>query len=154
MEEFSKLWFYILAAIIYLLINRKKTTHKESKAPDPTSIPPFIDEQEKSFKDSRNVYPKKNYNETKTSHKHDLKPLENTIEEQKVPDIYETYERISQEQNQEENLELNSFVVDNVDYESIIKKEKKENYYGKLLKNPQTLREAFVLSEILNKKYN
>jgi len=80
--------------------------------------------------------------------------LENTIEEQKVPDIYETYERISQEQNQEENLELNSFVVDNVDYESIIKKEKKENYYGKLLKNPQTLREAFVLSEILNKKYN
>jgi hypothetical protein len=170
-----KIIIWIVLGIIYLVSRARKK--KETEAPQVPSEEPYTENKPVTFEDLlREIQQAKTpkptpqpvfepVQEYKTVDYDDdlqeeIKPLENTNYDYRQHDtIYETYEKARQEAflrpSMEETLKLENSVVRFGQFKGYEQETKPTlaSVYAKELRDPTNFRKAFIMSEILNRRF-
>ncbi|MFQ3576681.1 MAG: hypothetical protein SNJ77_09625 [Cytophagales bacterium] len=164
MDEFKSLLFYALAAFVYYLFSSRK---KKSNVPQPEAKPQentpkydtvgeLLEEMKKRQREAelkqhkKQAQPVQNRTQTQTK-KYSSDYAASGLEENQRR-LREIEDKISEAQKRNRiDYEIDSFEVE----DSKIFKDKpkaEKSYYSKILQNPKSVKDAIILSEILQRK--
>lgn len=162
MEEIGKILLYAFLALIYFFLNAKKKQKSSPQQNKPTSTDPMEDffeelkkrQQQEEKKQSIPVPTQKSPSFEKVSkpQKYSSGYAESGLMENSRR-LKEIEDRIKEAQDRNKiDYETDSFEVESSSkFKSSVKKE--TTYYAKLLQNPKSVKDAIILSEILNRRY-
>lgn len=165
-----KVILWIIIGIIYLISRARKkpqTTLPKTEArpsePETFDKPLTFDELLKEIQAAKQpkvqpVPAKQDYVDYDEELEEDAKPFER-VDYRKEDKIYETYEKAKQEAfhrpTMEETLKLENTIVKFGQFKSYVQVDKPSvaAVYAKDLREPENVRKAFILSEILNRRF-
>lgn len=165
-----KVIFWIVVGIIYLIsrVRKKPEAQMPKSGPRPSESETFdkpltFDELLKEIQAAKEpkaqpVPSKSEYVDYDEEIEEDAKPFER-VDYRKEDKIYETYEKAKEEAfhrpTMEETMKLENTVVRFGQFKSYVQDDKPSlaAAYAKDLKEPENVRKAFILSEILNRRF-
>ena len=179
----AQFWIYIIIGVIYFLSRLlKKPEQQPEESPDqkrPERRPPLQTEQtptqrprQLTFEEllreitegkeaqKRQPEPEPEFQSMEDVLKDEARSLEDvTYDEAENAKVFKRYEeaqmQVAERRSLEETLHLKDTVVDFRKFDAFESRKKKSlaDDYIKLIRNPQTLRQAVVMSEILKRKF-
>jgi hypothetical protein len=165
-----KVILWIVIGIIYLISRARKRSQPQPPTPDSRPAEPEVfdkpltfDELLKEIQAAKQPKPqplpaKPDYVDYDEEIEEDAKPFER-VDYRKEDKIYETYEKAKEEAfhrpTMEETLKLENTIVRFGQFKSYVQDDKPSlaSVYAKDLREPENFRKAFILSEILNRRF-
>jgi hypothetical protein len=165
-----KLIIWIIVGIIYLYSRSRKQSSQQTPTPpqpgeqDNPSRPVTFEELLKEIQTAKTSQPAPKPIAQYTDYEEDLEEKQEVLEKtdytyRDQDKIYETYEKAKQEAfhrpSMEETMKLENTVVRFGQFKGYLQEEKPSlaAEFAKDLRDPASFRKAFILSEILNRKF-